>query len=56
MMNITREAIQNRLDRLVEEYEQAKANMHAYEGAIQECRYWLNELDIEDKQEESEGE
>ena len=41
---MTLEALRERLVKLQAEYEQTKANMHAYEGAIQECQYWLNQL------------
>ena len=42
---MTLEALRERLAKLQAEYEQTKANMHAYEGAIQECQYWIDLLE-----------
>lgn len=38
---VTIAAIEARLAQLRREAEQVKANLHAYDGAIQECEYWL---------------
>lgn len=38
---ITREALEARLTQLRQEVEQMRANLNAYEGAIQDCEYWL---------------
>lgn len=42
---MNKEQIQNRLDLLEKEREQLKATVLAYEGAIQESKHWLEELD-----------
>lgn len=42
---ITREQVEQRLATLRVEHEQAKANLHAYEGAIADCEYWLKVLE-----------
>lgn len=39
---ITVAALEARLAELEQGKAQALANLHAYEGAIQECRYWLD--------------
>ena len=49
---ITKEALEERLEQLQREREQLVANIHAYGGAIQECEYWLRQLDL-DKGEKS---
>jgi hypothetical protein len=42
---ITREAIEARLKQLREDATQMRANLNAYEGAIQDCEFWLAVLD-----------
>jgi prefoldin subunit 5 len=42
---ITREAIEARLQQLQQEATEIRANLNAYEGAIQDCQYWLAQLD-----------
>jgi len=44
---ITKEAIEKRLVELQKELEQTQANGNAIIGAMQDCRYWLAELEIE---------
>jgi hypothetical protein len=39
---ITKQAIQERIDKLQKSREQAIANVNAYDGAIQEAQYWLS--------------
>lgn len=48
---MSKEQIQNRIKTLEAERETLRANLIAYEGAIQDCNYWLQELDklVEDK-------
>lgn len=41
---ITRAMLTQRLVELEQGLEQAKANLHAYEGAIADCKYWLDKL------------
>ena len=48
-MEITREMIEARLKELQEGAEQMRANLNAYEGAIQDCKYWLEQLTAEDE-------
>ena len=43
--NMNKEQIQDRIKKLENEREQLKATLLAYEGAIQDCNYWLQELD-----------
>ena len=45
MAAITREAIETRLAELRRDAEQMRANLHAYDGAIQDCEHWLAVLD-----------
>ena len=41
---ITREMVEKRLEQLTAERDQLVANLQAYNGAIQDCEYWLNQL------------
>ena len=40
---MTREKLQERLTILEQEREQVKATLAAYDGAIQECKHWLDQ-------------
>jgi len=42
---MTKEKIQERLKTLENEREQMKTTLIAYEGAIQDCKYWLEQLE-----------
>jgi hypothetical protein len=42
---ITREQVLARLDLLKSQIEELKANIQAYDGAMQDCQYWLTQLD-----------
>ena len=42
---IDKEKIQQRIKQLETEREQTRINLVAYEGAIQDCNYWLKELE-----------
>jgi prefoldin subunit 5 len=42
---ITREQVLARLDLLKSQIEELKANIQAYDGAMQDCQYWLAQLD-----------
>jgi len=42
---VTREKILERLAKLKAEREQLIANLNAYNGAIQDCEYWLSVLE-----------
>ena len=42
---MTVETVLERLDKLKKERESLQANLYAYEGAIQECQYWLEEAE-----------
>jgi len=48
---MTKEELTERLDRLKREKSQLIASVNAYDGAIQECLYWLGKL----KEDEKEG-
>lgn len=48
---ITRAVIEARLEQLRAEVEQIRANLHAYEGAIQDCEYWLGVLTADEAEE-----
>lgn len=41
---ITKDDLEKRIEMLRKELEQAKANLNAIDGAIQDCQYWLNEI------------
>ena len=36
--------VEKRLEQLTAERDQLVANLQAYNGAIQDCEYWLNQL------------
>jgi len=42
---ITREVVLERLAKLKAEREQLIANLNAYNGAIEDCEYWLKLID-----------
>jgi peptidoglycan hydrolase CwlO-like protein len=44
---VTREQLEKRLAELHAGREQALANVHAFDGAIQECQHWIDELKVE---------
>jgi hypothetical protein len=41
---MTLETLQTRMGTLQKGREQAIANVNAYDGAIQECQYWIDQL------------
>jgi hypothetical protein len=43
---MTKEQLEKRKADLIASLEQQKANLHATDGAIQECDYWLAQLDV----------
>jgi hypothetical protein len=47
---ITRELLELRLKALERDREQAIANVNAYDGAIQECQFWLELLKDEEEE------
>ena len=53
---ITQQALELRLETLQRDRAQAIANINAYDGAIQECEYWLGVLKIAEKKEETKKE
>lgn len=50
---MTKEEIQERLKTLEAERDQVRATALAYEGAIQDCNWWLNKLSEDSKKEET---
>lgn len=42
---ITLEMMQERLANLQEERDQLQKNLYAYDGAIQDCQYWIGQLE-----------
>jgi hypothetical protein len=46
---MNREQIEARLAELRKEMEQLHANANAVSGAIQDCEYWLAQIDAEEK-------
>lgn len=42
---MNKEQIQERLTKLQTERAQTQATLLAYEGAIQDCNYWLTQID-----------
>jgi len=51
---ITKEALQQRLGQLQQAREQAIANVNALNGAIQECTYWIDQIEMAEKTSKSE--
>ncbi len=49
---ITKEALEQRLAALKRDRTQAVANVNAYDGAIQECQFWLELLKDAEEEEE----
>ena len=41
---VTQEKLQQRIEELKAQREQAIANANAYAGAIQECEYWITQI------------
>lgn len=59
---MTREKLESRLAELQSEflraknlYEQSRANVDALAGAIQDCQYWLQELDTKSEETKKES-
>lgn len=48
-MGITKEEIEKRRTQLQAEHQQAVATVHAINGAIQDCEFWLSVLEESDK-------
>ena len=44
---MTKEKIEARLSSLRAEYDQTMTNLQALHGAVQDCQYWLSEIDKE---------
>jgi prefoldin subunit 5 len=42
------EAIKQRIEVLTAQAKQMELNLHAISGAIQDCQYWLNQLESKD--------
>lgn len=42
---MTKEAIEARIQQLQREQEQLVAKTNAFSGAIQDCKYWLEQLE-----------
>lgn len=42
---VTKEKIQDRIKLLEKEKEQVKSAVLAYEGALQDCHYWLEQME-----------
>jgi hypothetical protein len=45
-MNV--ESLKSRIELLTAQAKQLELNLHAIGGAIQDCQYWLNELEKSD--------
>lgn len=50
-MEITKEYVSNRINQLKAQKENALGTLHAIDGAIQECRVMLKEIEKEEPQE-----
>lgn len=48
-MTMTKEQIEDRVKTLTAEKEQLTANLLAYDGALQDCGYWLEQLNKADE-------
>ncbi len=46
-MSITRAQIEERLAKLRAEAAQLQANLNAFRGAIEDCEYWLEQVERE---------
>ena len=44
---MTKEQIQARIDELMKIGKQIEAQIHAVNGALQECNYWMSQLEKE---------
>lgn len=44
---ITTEMLRQRMEQLQAEREQIQRNLFAYDGAIQDCQYWLDRIEKE---------
>lgn len=56
---MTKEQIQDRITKLETERDQLKTTLIAYEGAIQDCKYWLQQGEmpaVTDTEKETDGE
>ena len=51
---LTKDAIEKRLAMLEKDYESTIANANAISGAIQDCKYWLEQLATVDIKEQGE--
>ena len=49
---MTKEDLLNHREVIINKLTQAKADYHAYEGALQECDYWLAKFENEVKEED----
>lgn len=50
---MNKEKLLERIKLLETEREQVRANLIVYEGAIQDCNYWLKELDVKNNPDKS---
>lgn len=50
-----KELVLRRLQQLKKEREQMVANIHAYDGGIQDCEYWLSQFDNKLQQKEADN-
>lgn len=48
---ITCEMLEKRIELLMTERDHLQAQVHAFTGAIQDCEYWLKQLEEEKKDE-----
>jgi len=47
-MNVTKEAIEQRLAELQAQFDQMQIQAHAIGGAMQDCKYWITALEQAD--------
>ncbi len=52
---MTKEQLINRIQTLETERENLKGTVMVYDGAIQDCQYWLSQLAKEERKENSDG-
>lgn len=50
-----RQALFQRLEMLRAEVQRTEANISAHNGALEDCAYWLSQIQEEQSQEESDG-
>jgi hypothetical protein len=48
-MELKKEVLEQRKAMLTQQFEASKANANALQGAMQDCDFWLNQIDLEEQ-------